>query len=202
MLVSDLFPHVEPDVIGCPYPTMAAAIVHSAFQLCDRSGVWSELQDPLTMLNGVSLYELDAPTDAVMLRVSGAWVDGSTLEPIRFPAPSALRGFPRGYHAAVDRGSITLHPTPGQSGTLVVRAVFAPKLTATTLPDFLVSRYLDGLVSGAKNRLMLMPGLAWSNPQLAVYHENVFNTGVATARDDVLTDGVGGSVFARPRSFF
>jgi hypothetical protein len=124
------------------------------------------------------------------------------LEPIRLAAPSTLRGFPRGYHAAHERGSITLYPTPGQNGTLVTRAVLAPKRTATTLPEFLMSRYMDALISGAKSRLLLMPGVGWSNPQLAVYHENVFNTGVSTARDDALTDGAGGSVFVRPRSFF
>jgi hypothetical protein len=142
-----------------------------------------------------------ADGDALVLRVRNVWVNGIELDATRMPGPSQQLGFPVGFNSGVERGSVSLYPTPGQTGEIVCRVTYGPKMSATTLPDFLMDRYAEAIAAGAKARLMLMPGVQWSNPSLAGYYDGVFSSGITSARDEMSTDGAVGSIFVRPRRF-
>lgn len=198
---------ILPEVIGCPEPTLDLALLQTAYDFCDKSGVWDEIQDPQTIQAGVADYDIDRPSEGIMLRVREVWVDDRaiTFMPIREVNQMSLSsGSPVYYNAAADRSQIRLYPTPSETGqSLKVRAVYAPTMTATALPDVLFNRYIDGIASGTKARLMAMSGagITWSNPQMAGVYLTRFNEVLVDARIESLHENVEGSLQAAPRPF-
>lgn len=203
MQADAFFSLILPEVIGCPDPMLAQQIMLTAHSFCTETGVWDEVQDPLLTIEGVADYEIDAPANAEMLRVRGVWLDGYELQPRQMRTPVVQNfGAPLSYHAALARGQITLDARPQAGQSLVVRAVYAPRLTGQTLPDFLMSRYALAITSGTKARLMLIPGQAWSNPVLAQFYAGQHQDAVINARIDMERDNVTGSLRVKPRPFF
>ena len=54
-----------------------------------------------------------------------------------------------------------------------VQVVLIPSATATGIPDYLASRYLEALAEGAKSELMLTPDTTFFNPELAALQAQV-----------------------------
>ena len=207
MKLEDFFPHVLIDVIGCPDPTLRLQIVSAAAEFCRETLAWTESQDPMLLVNNVSDYELDVPAQAYAYTVRDVWVNGRRLSPITLHAMQGSNAGesnePTHYNASAERGLIRVFPTPinvtGQA--LVTRTAFVPTMTATALPDFLGQRHMEVIASGAKARLMLIPGASWSNPQLGAYHRDLFSAGIVNARIEEAHDRVPGTIRVSPRSF-
>lgn len=88
-------------------------------------------------------------------------IDYSTL-----PASSApTTAVPRGQTGFV------FVPAPSTPQSVVVTSAVKPALTATTVPDVLVSRWYEALISGALAELMVLPGQSYTNVALAAIHE-------------------------------
>lgn len=210
MNLDAFFPYVLPEVVGCPDPTLRAAINAAAAEFCRESLAWTVFSDPITLIDGVADYDLDVPIGAYVHTVRDVWLGNRRLTPktmigMQDTMPQWVTNTasePVYYNAAVDRGQIHVFPTPSNTaGALVLRMAYAPTLSATTLPDFLGQRYLDVVANGAKARLMLIPGQTWSNPELAVFYQTKFTDGIVSARIDEAHDRVRGSISIRPRMF-
>ncbi len=198
MLVSDLHRWILPEVLDCPDPVVDHAIVAAAFDFCDQTGAWDEVQAPQTLVAGQADYTITAPTDAIALRVRDVVVGGFVMPPIDLTDTQSGSSL-RGYTSAISRGQIRLHPTPTVSGdALVVRAVYAPAMTAATLPDFLMQRHASVISAGVKARLMFMPGVAWSNPGLGATYQQQFVSGIVDARIESLHERSHGSIRIKP----
>lgn len=210
MNLESFFPYVLPEVIGCPDPTIRSAILMAANEFCRETLAWTEIQDPVALINGEPNYEIDMPSGSFAYTVRDVWLGNRRLSPKTMSAlqdampqwATSTSNEPVYYNAAPERGLIRVFPTPANAvGSLVIRAAYVPKLDATTLPDFLGQRYLDTLCSGAKSRLMLLPGQPWSNPQGGVYHLQRFTDGIIAARIEEAHDRVPGTITVRPRAF-
>lgn len=205
MKVSDFSRFILPEVIGCPDPVLEQAVVQTAYEFCDKTGAWDEVQDPQALVAGTGDYDIDVPPGAILMRVRNVWIDGQAVASETFERVAVMSrdlGSPVYFNAAIDRAQIRLFPTPSaDGGQMVVRAVYAPAMTATSLPDFLLQRHTDAISSGAKARLMLMPNMVWSNAQLGSYHSDRFTSGIVSARIESLHDRVEGSPRVSPRSF-
>lgn len=68
--------------------------------------------------------------------------------------------------------------------TLELLVATAPGPESTGVNDLLWLRHSEALKSGALARLFAMPGVAWSNPELAVYHEGKFREAIKKAASD------------------
>lgn len=203
MLVDAFFPMVLPDVIGCPDPMLQQQIMMAAHHFCTETGVWSEIQDPIKLQAGVTEYEIDAPSkDAYVARVSGVWLNNLKLEPEQLKKPKVEGVKPTGYHTSRARSTITLNGSPLAGDILVVRAVYAPSLQSKNLPDFLMERYADAIASGAKHRLMAMPGKDWSNPSISQFYRTQYDGALTDARIEMERGSVPGSLRVKPRPFF
>jgi hypothetical protein len=205
MQVTDFSRFVLPEVPGCPEPLLVQEVVQTAFEFCDKTGAWNELQDPVALLVGVADYEIDAPSGAIPLRVTSAWLNGRLMQPTPLRSINQLGvagSEPYYYNAAVERGSIRLFPSPGVTGLeLTLKTCFAPAMTATTLPDFLMQRYTQVIAAGAKASLMSKPGQPWSNPHMAAVYGAQFASGMNDARAEVMLDQVAGNARITPRRF-
>jgi len=198
-------PLVLAEVIGCPDPLLNQAILMAAAQLCRESMAWTEFQDPIRLVDGVSDYGIDVPTGANLLTVRDVWVGNRRLEArvSQLIVPGEQSSVPMYYNMARDRSLLSVFPMPMASNgaTLSVRACYFPLPTATTLPDFLGQDYMDAIASGAKARLMMMPNVPWSNPNLGDYYRNNFDASLIEARIEEMHDRAPGRLTVQPRSF-
>jgi len=211
MKLEALFPYILPDVPGAPDVTVKQALINSAIEFCTLTHVWDEIQDPLPLVDGQADYDVDSPNGGRVLTVKNVWALNRELRPVTMNElvqlipnwQEATGSMPAYYNTPGDLGSITVYPIPvGANGaTITIRAVYTPSLNAVLLPDPLINRYLEPLMSGAKARLMLTPGKGWSNPQLGAYHQQQFDDGVLKAKIDVLHDKTQGSLRVKPLRF-
>lgn len=211
MTLDDFLPFMLVDLPGCPDPTVKQALLLSANEFCRESHCWDEVQDPLTLTANVRDYDLEGPPDGRCLLVRDVWMGARALRPttmqeLQLVIPKWRETFtndPTYYNAAIDRQQISFYPTPDGTSTnqVVIRAVYVPTLSATSLPDFLGDRYLEYVVAGAKARLMATPGQTYSKPDAVAFHRERFDNGIALAKAEMMHDRVQGLVTVRPRQF-
>jgi hypothetical protein len=207
MTLDNFRPLVAIEVIGCPVPMIDQALVLSAAEFCRSTLAWTEIQDPVLLLNGMSDYDIDVPTGAYLHVLRDVWVGDRRLEARTMDELQGWRDAkssePAFYNMATERGVLTVFPQPFQvtGSSLVMRAAYAPNMGVTSLPDFLGREYLEAVCSGAKARLMLMAGVPWSNPALGGYHRQSFDGAVALARISEMHDRMPGRITVKPRSF-
>jgi hypothetical protein len=211
MKLEDFFPYILVETPGCPDPLVKQALVSAAIEFCKETMAWTESQDPVPLVDGVSDYELEAPSQAIALTVRDVWVGARRLNPITMRAlqdvlpnwATAGSSDPVYYNSATERGSIRVFPIPTNTNgqELVMRSAFIPVAGASSLPDFLGQRHMELIAAGAKYRLMLIPGTGWSNPELGAYYKQMFAEGLIGARIDEDHDRVPGSVTVTARSF-
>jgi len=203
MQLSAFHPFVAPEVIGCPAPLMDQALLMVATEFCQETLIWSELSDPMPLVDSVATYDLTAPTGAQALTVTDVWCGTRKLQPV-LRADAYLSGAsiePVSYSLTEDLSQIQVYPMPtSPTLALVVQTAFIPDLAATELPD-LMKRFVLTLSSGVKARLMTMPNVPWSNPPLGGYYRQIFDNGVLDARANAMHDGVPGVLTVAPRRF-
>lgn len=211
MNVSDLVPFVAPEVPGCPEVLIKQTLVQATIEMCEEALVWQEIQDPVIVIDKVNEFDIEVPRDSRIVTVKDVWASNRKLRPVtmdqlfeRIPNWQDARGSePVYYNASHDWRTIKVFPIPLESNRakLTMRVAYAPTISATTLPDELATKYLDGLTGGAKARLMAMPGRSWSNAQFAGIYRQQFNDSVLKAKIDILHDRVQGSISVRPHPF-
>lgn len=103
---------------------------------------------------------------------------------------------------AVLGSTLYVTPTPNEAGKVAtLLCAFAPRFTASVLPDVLVGRYAEAVASGALAILKRMPGNAWTDPQGAVTAYQLFQLRKAEARIEYESGRVAGSLRVTPRRF-
>lgn len=211
MLIDDLCKFARLELPGIMDEIIVQAIAQTANDFCTQTSVWDEIQDPIPLFDGNPQYDLSGPTDAFILTLKNVWaadreLEAKTMNEISALIPnwqSAQSSQPQYFNAARDYESIIVFPTPmsANRAKLTFRAIYAPKRTATSLPDFLVDNFFDALMAGAKFRLMAMGNVGWANPQLAVANKQFYDNAVVQARIDQIHDRVPGSIRVRPVRF-
>lgn len=189
--IVSMFDNVLPELPGCSNEMAINAIRQSAIDLCRRSKVWS----PEPELDDVEAGEpnpiLSPPAGSVVMDVREVSIEGRPIDPksrdeldYEYPNWRTDTGLPRAY--TMDGETLRLVPTPDTTivGGLEVRLSLLPADNATTLPRWMVTRYGDGICSGAKQRLMRMPKKPWSDESMAGFYENEFHATAARASVD------------------
>lgn len=211
MTPTELLPYLLPDVPGAPDTLVKQAIMRAANEFCRESGVWSEIQDPMVVLDNINEYELDVPTGSQIVTIKSIWMVNRELVPVTMerlqeliPNWQEAKGSdPAYYNAAHDYASFRIYPIPlgANKARMTVRAVYTPNQFGTFLPQFLVDVYLDEILAGAKYRLMTMPNKAWSNPELGLVNKALFDDGIVKAKVFEAHDKVALSPRVRPVRF-
>lgn len=208
MTPDQLLPYLLPEVPGVPDTLAKQAIMRTANDFCWETGVWNEIQDPIAVVDDVNEYELDAPKGAQIVTIKSIWMVNRELVPVTMERLQELipnwqesKGSdPAYYNSATDYSTARIYPIPsGANGAkMTIRAIYAPDQFGNTLPDFLVDKFLDEILCGAKARLMQMPGKAWSDPGLAGANQAFYIEGITKAKVFIAHDKVAGSVRVRP----
>ncbi|MBU3577579.1 hypothetical protein [Polynucleobacter sp. UK-Kesae-W10] len=203
----ELLPYVLPDVSDAPDSLVVRQIMFAANDFCIKTGVWDEIQDPVTVIDGVYQYDVDVPKNAQVSTIKNIWLPNReviavTMDKLQELMPNwqtATGSGPAYYNAAQDWTSFRLFPIPEQAGNvqMTLRAAYAPDQFGNVLPRFLADRWLDEICAGAKSRLMLMPK-PWRNDVLAGVNEKIYTDGVMEAKIFMAHDKVIGSMRVKP----
>lgn len=211
MLITDLLKFVTPHVPGCPTPTVRQAVMDSAIEFLTESQAWDEILDPVPVVDGVYEYDLEAPQGAVCIDVKDVYTRtsrlvGKTVGELAEIMPdwqTAQASSPAYYTRGFSYTSLRVCPIPLDpvDETITVHGIFTLSPTATQIPDVIVTRHREAIVSGALGRLMLMPGQSWTNAQLGQYHRDLANDKRASARVTAAHSKTSQSPSVRPRRF-
>lgn len=171
--ISDMLPDILPHVGNCPDTVAEAAVLKAAIALCSKTPAWKEVETYRTTERMADI-ELDAPTDAVIVAVCQALVDGTTpVKPISLaelhqtsPDWQTEKGAPR-FAVQLQHGVLRMVPAGAAKVEVVMQ--LAPSFSATSLPDHLLSHpdYREYIRLGALALLLSTTGTEWYNPQLA-----------------------------------
>lgn len=211
MKIDDLVHYVRLETPGVMDVIINQAIAATAMDFCERTRVWTEIQDPVALVDNVNQYDMDGPADARVLTIANVWaanreLKATTMAALVYVLPNwqtAKASQPQYYSVARDLKVITVYPIPleAQSTLLTFRAQYAPRRTATTLPDFLGDNYHDALVAGAKARLMVQVHVPWSSPATGMFYQQVYEQAVAKAQADQLHEQTPTRLRVRPVRF-
>ena len=189
------------------------ALLDSAIEFCEETGVVQVTTDPLYLQAGSASYTVDVPSGQQVVTVQRTWYGTRELA----PAPSAMVSRVEAYFADLAPnatqepthfleyapGEVSLFPTPGAGANamLVFRATTKPSRVATSVENVLFDNWAETVVAGALRRLHGTPDTPFSSDQLAIRQAGLFLMGVSRARQEALRGRVRGSLQIAHRAF-
>lgn len=204
--LSVFLPHIKQYAPGCPAPTAYFGLRQAAIDFCQRTKTWRYEDDFTVSANDCD--QISTPADSILLDLEKVLFDGNPLEPkttawlddnVRGWRTNETTGGPSRYVTQTEPNTIRL--IPGQDGHVYVYAWLKPSQDAEQLPEFLAAQYRETIAHGALARILMMPNMPFSNPNLG----GMFMTLFSGALDNFQNKGSMGQQRARPRtraSFF
>ena len=111
----------------------------------------------------------------------------------------------------VTPGEITLQLSPGNTTTFTATvaltiddpvAASGANAGFPEFPDWVLDRYLMGIISGVVSRMMMQPAKPYSSPQLSTYHGRKFSQATQRAKGEALHQNVNnGQTWSFPQAF-
>lgn len=185
----DLFlPDILPNVNGCPDALARNAVLNALREFFDRTLAWRVMLDPITVTIGISNYDIDVPSGSALSQVLEFYYDGEKVEPTTrtdVAAQDALwRSNPgpiQGWYTE-NVTTLVLLPEPDftKSNGVELYVALKPSKDATTVDDWILNEYDEDIAHGALARLCAVPEKFWTNGKLAEYHQEKFNTAIAS----------------------
>jgi hypothetical protein len=195
-------------VPGAPDALVARHVMLAANDFCINTGVWDEIQDPMTVIDKIHTYDVEIPKYSQVSTIKNIWMPNrelipATMNQIQQFIPNwqtSTGSEPVYFNAAADWSTFRIFPIPENANKvkMTLRACYAPDAFGSILPQFLMDRWLDEICAGAKARLMAMPGKAWTNPAAAMYNKTLFDDGKLEAKIFMAHDKVLGNVRVKP----
>jgi hypothetical protein len=167
---------------------MMNALRRSVVEFAMRSMAWRATSS-MNVTASQSAYTVPAPTDAAVSQVLSVGVSGFWLEPVLIDTLARTQGWDTATASTATNyyiqtpGIVSLYPIPTTTviGALSFQTALQPTQNCLTVPDFLYTYFAQAIIDGALYYLMSTPGKDYSNPELALYHRQLFETGIATA---------------------
>ena len=148
-------------VPGCPTATAKRALIQSAQEFCETTGVHRE-PDKLPAVDSQLLYEFDAPSkDLMVLRLADLSHSGTAIRNM-LELDSNARD-------TMISATLILGPSRG------AKRIWAP----------LIDQYGEALAAGALRRLLMQQGTDYYNPQQSAYEAGLFADFLHNARINI-----------------
>lgn len=212
-LWSDWSADVAIDVPGCPDPTIELAVRRIVIDFLERTHWLARTAAPIDIAAGAAARTFGTPLISVsserVLRIQAAWIsdrDTDILSPDEvaetMPDWKTRTGTPLYIvQERPDEYWVVPAPTATMTGALRLKIAVAPTETATGCEDVVRAHWRDAIASGAKARLLAMPGKPWSNPGLAAYHLGVYEEAVGSGAIGALRSPARGRLATKPYFF-
>jgi hypothetical protein len=194
---NDLFlDYIMPHVPGCVVDIAKHELVNTLIDFCERTLILQRDLDPTTVVENQIDYDLDAPTGYKVCKIMKAWYlnnEISATAPDMVSAPQVYNqtmtdapvqsGVP-GAYVQKDDATFSLYPVPAETvaNAITMRAALKPIRSSTTIEDFIFEDYAEVIAKGTLKRLMLHPAKTYSNNDMAVANNVLYEQGVNSAR--------------------
>lgn len=207
--LSAFIPEIAAACPNCPSPLMEQAIRRAATEFCFKTLWWIVKLDAVGVSAGLAQYSLSPPdSESIIAMVMDINYDGRklllpvTLDQLTtsYPEWESDEGDPSMY-LQISTGELELVPVPEESAIMVATVALAPSRTTEVIDDGIYNYHFDTVVHGALWKLYEMPGKAWSDPQAALYHENLFYYGVNSAKASRIRSNSRANLRVDPVSF-
>lgn len=196
----DFFPYVMTEVPGVPEPVAIMAIRNTCIEFCEKSLILTRDHDPVTIVQGITDYDLEPPRGYLVVKVMRAWLDSRELTPAApdfvtdaavynrlYSSYSSAPNMPQTYLQKQER-SITVWPVPDKKykNGLTLRVALKPTRASTEIEDLVFEDYAETIAHGAAFRLMSSVGKPYTNLDMAAVHKSLFEQGLNVARHRAL----------------
>jgi hypothetical protein len=180
-------PIIQVDVPDCPKALIIEAIRQKVIEFCSKTRFLRKELDGFYTVDSDSEYELETPVDTTIVDVLTVKVNKRELTPKTQDDLENLyqdwrdqSGEPR-YFFLKDTKTAVFVPIPNDIYPVRVLVVLKPTQSAQDVDEVIFEEYRDIIKHGALSYLMQMYGKAWSEPNMAVFHENKYQAGVSEA---------------------
>jgi hypothetical protein len=187
--LDELLPQMLVYVPTCPEPLAQRFLREAARELCHNARLWrawDTMKISMPDCEGVVTIP-----DADIVEIQAAQIDGYNLEPVTVAwldedrpgwSHEDLENSSARYVTQLNPNTVTVYPS--QDGTLKVRFVLQPSLTAVTVPDNLVGLHGTTIGRGAAGLALMHPVGDFANPQLGMALYAGFKGYLATAKTE------------------
>lgn len=204
-----------PWVSGCPDPLARQALVDSAIEFCEETGVILKISDPQDAVASQGTYSLSVPSDQAVVVTKKVWYGTTLLVPaatadvdtiLAYVATAGTTtpttGTPSVFYE-LSPGVIGVYPVPNATASNMISAQFSAKPTrsATSLDDLLFNDWVEAIVAGARRRLHAMPAQFFSDDGKALECERVFRYYINRAKGIATRGRVQGSISVQFNGF-
>lgn len=192
----DFLSRVLIEVPGCAEISALLAIKDTCIEFCEKSLILVRDHDPITVAKGEVDYDLEAPTDMVVVKVMKAWMESKPIDPLYpdvvtdasvynrlFSSFQAAPSLPQRYLQKSER-TITVWPLPDKAypNGLTLRVALKPTRSSTSVDDVIYEDYADVIAAGALSRLLRSNSKPYTDLRLAEDRRREFMAGVNVAR--------------------
>lgn len=205
--------YVLPHVPGCTNEMAIHEIRNTAIEFCEKSMILQRDHDPVTIVKGTVDYDFEPPTGYLVTKIIKAWYKTKELTPLAPDEINKAEVYNRMFTGAdvgqtdprnilqKDERTYTVYPVPMETApmSLTMRVALKPTRASTTIDDVIFEDYAEIIGAGAKARLMMSPGKPYSNPQGAVAHLGMYQSGLNVARQRAVHGYVRGDLKVKLR---
>ena len=189
--LEQFYPLILPAVLGCPTPVLDANLILAAREFCQKTSALRYWLDTVTADGTTNTFDHDLTSNQELVRVTRCLYTQDTDYGIM-----SQRDLPRDWETGdsgwlyqtlvqFDNGqTYKMYPAPVAGDTFTLQIAVKPSIAATALDDDLYNKWAEALAHGTKQRLMIMPRQAWSDPTLSQYHGMEFNKALASAANE------------------
>ena len=196
---TDFLDYVMPQVPGATNEMALLEIKNTIIDFCEKSLILQETLDPVPAIENVMDYDLDPPSNRLVVKIMKAWFKGTELTPVsidEIQSPSwynqnadyvVLHSDPR-MITQKDTETFSVYPIPGKTepNVMTLRVALKPTRSASSIDDFIFENYAETIGHGAIARLYLSPDKPYTNPQMAMARNALYMAGLNVARDRAL----------------
>ena len=204
--LSVFLPNIKQYAPGIATPTAYFGIRQAAIDFCQRTKTW-RYEDEFTVTENEA-EQITTPNNSVLLDIERVLFEGNPVEPKTTAwLDDNIRGWRTNETDSVSAKYVTqtepntIRMVPSAAGTVNIYAWLKPSQDCDQLPDYLGDQYRETIAHGSLARILMMPNMPFSNPQLGAMFLGLFNA----ALDSFQNKGSMGQQRARARtrgSFF
>lgn len=216
---STLSAKVSASVPSCSYPVVVDYIRDAAIRVCERTLAWRYTPEPVTLTPGRPEYDFPTPPDTQVQAVLRVGLNGTPLGYVPYdyaaqtvpdwpdvttdPAEIAAEGGEPRQIAEVTPGRYRLFPMPDAAKTYTLDMTFAlkPARTAVDMDKAVFDEFEDAILHNTLQHLLVLPGVDWSDRELAAYHAKQFLFTVTSARARMNLGAFRSTIVARAPKF-
>jgi hypothetical protein len=206
---SAFYDRILPELQGVTTAVVDDMLRQVAIEFCEETEVHCTEVTAIDVVAGTAEYTLTSPVSSTeACRIKAAWYNGV---PLHIASETVLNGSTEYWrdltstqpwaYTQKSPDKIILFPEPEESlaGGLRVLIVLRPTLAATTITDWVATRYMRCLGYGVKGRLMAQPAKPWTNPDLATYNLAMYEASKGHAAADARRSFAPGALTVRMR---